>query len=97
MVLLEIIQSGKILVAPGTRVKSLSTMLSFVSLEISRAEKFPLASGLTAHIGLLPSVLLHVVFEVERLCVRFPTALVGTEEPASGRSLPSHSTLSVLV
>lgn len=91
--LLEIIQSGKILVAPGTRVKTLSTMLSFVSLEISRAVKFPLASGLTAHIGLLPSVCLHMVFEVERLCVRFPTALVGTEEPPSGRILLGHRTL----
>lgn len=95
--LLEIIQSGKILVAPGTRVKPLSSMLSFVSLEISRAEKLPLASGLTAHIGLLPSVFLHMVFEVERLCVRFPTALVGTEEPASERILLGHRTLSVQV
>lgn len=93
--LLEIIQSGKILVAPGTRVKPLSSMLSFVSLEISRAEKFPQASGLTAHIGLLPSVFLHVVFEVERLGVRFPTAPVGTEEPASERILLGHRNLSV--
>lgn len=95
--LLEIIQSGKILIALGTRVKTLSAMLSFVSLEISRAEKFPLASGLTAHVGLLPSVFLHMVFEVEGLCVRFPTALVGTEEPASGRILLSHRTLRVQV
>lgn len=95
--LLEIIQSGKILVAPGTRVKTLSPMFSFVSLEVSRAVKFPLASRLTAHIDLLPSVFLHVVFEVERLCVRFPTAWVGTQEPPSVRILLGPGTLSVQV
>lgn len=95
--LLEIIQSGKILVALGTRVKTLSPMLSFVSLEVCRAVKFPLASRLTAHIGLLPSVFLHVVFEVERLCVRFPTALVGTQESPSVRILLGPRTLSVQV
>lgn len=46
-------------------------------------DKFSIASRLITHIGLLLSVFLHMVFEVERLCGRFCTILVGTEEPQS--------------
>lgn len=64
LVLFEVTQSGKILVALGTRVLSHPTMFALVSSEIFRAEKSPLTARLIAHKGLLSTVFLEMVFKV---------------------------------
>lgn len=76
--LFEIRFPGKPFVARGTGVGPLLTVLLFVSVEITWAEKFPCTSRLIACINLLTSVFPHVVCEVAGLCIRFITILVGT-------------------
>ena len=90
LVLLEVIQSGKVLGALVTRVEPLPTVLPLVSSEILWAEKAPLATRLFAHKGLLSSVFLNVDFKVIGLCVRFLTVLEGTVELQSGWLLLGH-------